>query len=94
MKRRTASKLAHKSSAFGYPQLVLGMIAIFVYVGVEVSTISNLPAYSSAGFRRRAGHRNRADRAVRVAVLGQPDDRPLGRRGGRIRRRASTPSGC
>ena len=40
-----ASKLAHKSSAFAYPQLVLGMIAIFVYVGVEVSTISNLPAY-------------------------------------------------
>ena len=40
-----ASKLVHKPSAFGYPQLVLGMIAIFVYVGVEVSTISNLPAY-------------------------------------------------
>lgn len=28
-----------------YPQLVLGMIAIFVYVGVEVSTASNLPEY-------------------------------------------------
>ena len=28
-----------------YPQLILGMIAIFVYVGVEVSTASNLPAY-------------------------------------------------
>ena len=40
-----ASKLVHKKSAFAYPQLVLGMIAIFVYVGVEVSTISNLPAY-------------------------------------------------
>ena len=40
-----ASKLVHKGSAFAYPQLVLGMIAIFVYVGVEVSTISNLPAY-------------------------------------------------
>ena len=26
-------------------QLILGMIAIFVYVGVEVSTASNLPAY-------------------------------------------------
>lgn len=38
-------KLAQKSSALAYPQLVLGMIAIFVYVGVEVSTISNLPAY-------------------------------------------------
>jgi FHS family L-fucose permease-like MFS transporter len=38
-------KLIHKPSALAYPQLVLGMIAIFVYVGVEVSTISNLPAY-------------------------------------------------
>jgi FHS family L-fucose permease-like MFS transporter len=34
-----------RSSALKYPQLVLGMIAIFVYVGVEVSTASNLPAY-------------------------------------------------
>ena len=39
------SKLLHKASAFKYPQLVLGMVAIFVYVGVEVSTASNLPAY-------------------------------------------------
>lgn len=36
---------ASRSSALKYPQLVLGMIAIFVYVGVEVSTASNLPAY-------------------------------------------------
>ena len=35
----------HRNSALKYPQLVLGMIAIFVYVGVEVSTASNLPAY-------------------------------------------------
>lgn len=35
----------HRNSALAYPQLVLGMIAIFVYVGVEVSTASNLPAY-------------------------------------------------
>ncbi|MEJ7560517.1 MAG: MFS transporter [Pedobacter sp.] len=34
-----------KSSAIRYPQLWMGMIAIFVYVGVEVSTASNLPAY-------------------------------------------------
>lgn len=34
-----------RSSALKYPQLVLGMIGIFVYVGVEVSTASNLPAY-------------------------------------------------
>lgn len=34
-----------KNSALKYPQLVLGMIAIFVYVGVEVSTASNLPEF-------------------------------------------------
>lgn len=34
-----------RKSALQYPQLVLGMIGIFVYVGVEVSTASNLPAY-------------------------------------------------
>jgi FHS family L-fucose permease-like MFS transporter len=32
-----------KTSVFKYPQLVFGMIAIFLYVGVEVSTASNLP---------------------------------------------------
>jgi len=35
----------NRKSAFSYPQLILGMIAIFLYVGVEVSTASNLPAY-------------------------------------------------
>jgi FHS family L-fucose permease-like MFS transporter len=38
-------KVLHRQSPFSYPQLVLGMIAIFVYVGVEVSTASNLPEY-------------------------------------------------
>lgn len=38
-------KLLQRSSAFKYPQLWMGMIGIFVYVGVEVSTASNLPAY-------------------------------------------------
>jgi MFS transporter, FHS family, L-fucose permease len=32
-------------SALGYSQLALGMLAIFVYVGVEVSTASNLPEF-------------------------------------------------
>ncbi|MFN4028142.1 MAG: MFS transporter [Flavobacterium sp.] len=41
-----------RKSALNYPQLILGMIGIFVYVGVEVSTASNLPAYmeSDLGF--------------------------------------------
>jgi FHS family L-fucose permease-like MFS transporter len=34
-----------RKSAVAYPQLVLGMLAIFVYVGVEVSTASNLPEF-------------------------------------------------
>ena len=38
-------KLLHRKSVFNYPQLVLGMVAIFVYVSVEVSTASNLPAF-------------------------------------------------
>lgn len=40
-----SDKSSARSSALKYPQLILGMIAIFVYVGVEVSTASNLPAY-------------------------------------------------
>ncbi|QGW27821.1 MFS transporter [Phnomibacter ginsenosidimutans] len=35
----------HRSSALKYPQLVLGMIGIFVYVGVEVATAANLPEF-------------------------------------------------
>jgi len=44
--------IAVKTSALQYSQLILGMIAIFLYVGVEVSTASNLPAYmeSKLGF--------------------------------------------
>jgi len=36
---------AERKSALKYPQLVMGMIAIFLYVGVEVSTASNLPEF-------------------------------------------------
>lgn len=40
------NEIAHpRASVLQYPQLVLGMIAIFIYVGVEVATASNLPAY-------------------------------------------------
>jgi len=34
-----------RGTPFKYPQLLFGMIAIFVYVGVEVSTASNLPEF-------------------------------------------------
>jgi FHS family L-fucose permease-like MFS transporter len=48
-----SDKNSSRSSALKYPQLILGMIAIFVYVGVEVSTASNLPAYmeNNLGFK-------------------------------------------
>lgn len=36
---------ADTGSVFSYPQLWMGMIAIFLYVGVEVATASNLPEY-------------------------------------------------
>ncbi|MFN5182316.1 MAG: MFS transporter [Bacteroidota bacterium] len=34
-----------RKHAIFYPQLLMGMLAIFVYVGVEVSTASNLPEF-------------------------------------------------
>ncbi|MFV8360014.1 MFS transporter [Flavobacterium sp. LS1P3] len=41
----TEIKLAHeKFNILDYPQLYLGMLAIFIYVGTEVTIISNLPA--------------------------------------------------
>lgn len=46
LKERVAEQTsAEEKSVFKYPQLWMGMIAIFVYVGVEVSTASNLPDY-------------------------------------------------
>lgn len=39
-----------KKGLFSYPQLYLGMIAIFVYVGVEVATAGNLGEYLKNGF--------------------------------------------
>ena len=44
VKDENAEFSSHKS-ALSYPQLWLGMIAIFVYVGVEVSTAANLPEF-------------------------------------------------
>ncbi|MCX6290439.1 MAG: MFS transporter [Bacteroidetes bacterium] len=40
-----SSKYLQRKSALNYPQLWLGMIGIFLYVGVEVSTASNLPEF-------------------------------------------------
>ncbi|HAN39193.1 MAG TPA: MFS transporter [Chitinophagaceae bacterium] len=40
-----SSSSGGRKSALSYPQLWLGMIGIFVYVGVEVSTASNMPDF-------------------------------------------------
>ena len=47
-----ASKLVHKGSAFAYPQLVLGMLAIFVYVGVGSRPSPTCRPTSSCRWRR------------------------------------------
>ncbi|MCL9981449.1 MAG: MFS transporter [Bacteroidia bacterium] len=41
----SAAESGEVRSALSYPQLWMGMIAIFLYVGVEVSTASNLPEF-------------------------------------------------
>jgi len=45
MESTSQAPTADRGSAIAYPQLWMGMIAIFLYVGVEVSTASNLPEY-------------------------------------------------
>ena len=42
----SAISVSHtKKSALAFPQLIMGMFGIFVYVGVEVATADNLPEY-------------------------------------------------
>lgn len=43
-KQKDMESTGERFNVFQYPQLVLGMLAIFIYVGVEVSIVSNLPA--------------------------------------------------
>lgn len=49
------TSLATRKSVFNYPQLVLGMLAIFVYVGVEVATASHLPIYMQEKIKHADG---------------------------------------
>ncbi len=46
----TDEEVKSTKSLFDYPQLYLGMIAIFVYVGVEVATAGNLGEYLKVEF--------------------------------------------
>lgn len=50
------SAASAKSSALAYPQLVMGMIAIFLYVGVEVATASNLPEFMKQHLNTSTGN--------------------------------------
>lgn len=45
-----------KKGALNYTQLVMGMIGIFVYVGVEVATASNLPLFMQEHVKDAAGN--------------------------------------
>lgn len=51
----TSEKLAGDMGALKYPQIWLGMIAIFIYVGTEVTIQSNLPEYMKQVFGRAPG---------------------------------------
>lgn len=55
IEKSTTEDVSVRSSALKYPQLVLGMLAIFIYVGVEVSTASNLPAYMETIINSKTG---------------------------------------
>ncbi|CAN5836538.1 MFS transporter [soil metagenome] len=50
-----SEKMAGDLGALRYPQVWLGMLAIFVYVGTEVTIQSNLPEYMRKMFNREAG---------------------------------------
>ncbi|HLG02738.1 MAG TPA: MFS transporter [Bacteroidia bacterium] len=50
-----AEKISGDLGAFRYPQVWLGMLAIFVYVGTEVTIQSNLPEYMRKMFGREPG---------------------------------------
>lgn len=47
--------LTTKKNALGYSQLALGMVAIFMYVGVEVATASNLPQFMTEHLKTADG---------------------------------------
>lgn len=48
------TEVTTKKSIWSYPQLYLGMIAIFVYVGVEVATAGNLGEYLKVHYQMDA----------------------------------------
>ncbi|MDQ3111810.1 MAG: MFS transporter [Bacteroidota bacterium] len=50
-----SEKMAGDLGALRYPQIWLGMLAIFVYVGTEVTIQSNLPEYMRKMFGRESG---------------------------------------
>lgn len=51
----TADKVSADMGVLDYPQIWLGMLAIFIYVGTEVTIQSNLPEYMRQAFGRAPG---------------------------------------
>ncbi|WP_207512718.1 MFS transporter [Longitalea luteola] len=51
-----ASPMVTRRSALNYSQLWLGMIGIFIYVGVEVATASNLPQFMTEHLKDENGN--------------------------------------
>jgi MFS transporter, FHS family, L-fucose permease len=51
----STEKISRDLGALRYPQIWLGMIAIFIYVGTEVTIQSNLPEYMRKMFSREPG---------------------------------------
>jgi FHS family L-fucose permease-like MFS transporter len=58
-----------RKNALKYGQLALGMVAIFIYVGVEVSTASNLPQFMKEHLRLPDGREFPTDRIAPFVSL-------------------------
>jgi FHS family L-fucose permease-like MFS transporter len=81
----SAQKNQNGWGAMKYPQLVLGMLALFFYVGVEVAVGSNLTELlKHQRFCIKPWHFLFRSYQVRSHVLGKPYDRKMGRRRFRI----------
>ncbi|MBD0374732.1 MAG: MFS transporter [Flavisolibacter sp.] len=61
--------ITSKRNALNYTQLILGMIGIFVYVGVEVSTAANLPEFMRQHVRAANGQPFPTDRIAPFVSL-------------------------
>ena len=78
--------------ALKYPHVVLGVLAIFMYVGGEVSVGSAIINF--LGQPNVAGHDAHGGQQIRLAFLGRHVDRPLHGRGGIERNEKNQQATC